>query len=89
MAVEEVALAQAHGADGVPMVSPLGGDELGALRLAGLGEGLDDHFQPSFHGGGPVVGKEDPVQIRFSSGLGVGDQLFRKTGGGFMSQAEK
>ena len=89
MAVKVVARAEAHGTDGVPMVSAFGGDELSSLRLPCLGEGLHNHFQAGFHGGGAVIGKKDTVQTRISMRLNEGEQFLGQLGGRFMSQAEK
>jgi len=90
MAVEKVAFPKAHGADGVAVICPFWGDELGPLPLSRLGEGLDDHFQAGFHRGGAVVGKEDPGEGRGISVLAdIRQQLLGQSDGGLVGQTEK
>ncbi len=62
--VKGVAVAKAHRADGIPMISAIGGYKMSALGLAVLGEGLEDHFEACFHCGGSIIGEENALEGR-------------------------
>jgi len=61
--MEQVTFSEAHGSDGVSVISAFGGDKFCPLRLARLAKRLDNHFKASLHGGGAVIGKENPVEF--------------------------
>ena len=74
--VKGVAVAEAHRADGIPVIGAIGGYKVSALGLAVLGEGLEDHFEACFHGGGSIIGEENSLEgRRESTGVGILDQF--------------
>ena len=90
MTMKQIAFAETHGSDRVPMIGADGGDKFCPLGLPRLGKGLNDHLEAGLHGRGAVIGKENPVQFRriFLS-LEIREEFFSKPGGGLMGQAQK
>ena len=71
-------VAEAHRANGIPVISPVGGYKVSALGLTVLGEGLEDHLQACFHCGGSIIGEENALEgRRESTGVGILDQFLR------------
>ena len=71
-----MAVAKAHRANGIPMVSAIGGYKMSALGLVVLGEGLEDHFEACFHCGGSIIGEENALEGRRESfGIGIEHQF--------------
>ena len=88
--VKGVAVAKAHRADGIPVISPIGGYKMSALGLAVLGEGLEDHFEACFHCGRSIIGEENAFEGRRESFcIGIVQQFLCQADGRFVSEAEK
>ena len=88
--VKGVAVAKAHRADGIPVISPIGGYKMSALGLAVLGEGLEDHFEACFHCGRSIIGEENAFEGRRESFcIGIVHQFLCQADGRFVSEAEK
>ena len=85
-----MAVAKAHRADGIPVISAIGGYKMSALGLAVLGEGLEDHFETCFHCSGSIIGKENALEGRREFFcIGKVHQFLCQADGRFVSEAEK
>ena len=65
--VKGFTVAKAHRADGIPVISAIGGYKMSALGLVVLGKGMQNHFEACFHGSGSIIREENTLEGRRES----------------------